>query len=287
MTPSKLRGSFRALQFLLWTVLLVPLYFMCFPLGTRMRRPWVRLWHRGVCFITGMKVCFYGEPYKNKRVLLAGNHISYLDIPVLGSCFDITFVAKSDVASWPVFGFLARIAQTAFIERKPSKARQQKNDLKKRLMAGENLMIFPEGTSSDGTAVLPFKSALFEMAMEEDIREHCFIQPVTASFRRTAQGETLLPAQRDYFAWYGDMTLAPHLWHVFCLPGVQIDIFFHPPKAAATFQTRKEVAQWAEKTVDQGLTYLLSESAAADYTFEEALIESEQTIANAEEVIIS
>jgi len=267
MTPSRLRGTVRAIQFLLWTVLVVVPYLLCYPFGRWIRRPWVSLWHRGVCIITGMKVRAYGTPHKDQRVLLAGNHISYLDIPVLASCFDITFVAKSDVASWPVFGFLARIAQTAFIERKPSKARQQKAELKNRLMAGGNLMIFPEGTSSDGTKVLPFKSALFEMVMENDIRDHCFIQPVTASFRRTATGIPLTDQERDFFAWYGDMTLLPHLWTVFCLPGVQIDIFFHPPQKASAFDTRKEVATWAQANVEQGLEFLLSDQRAEDYDF--------------------
>lgn len=258
MKKSVLRGLIRAVVFLGWTVLLVPPYLLFFFLGRRFRRPMVQLWHRGVCALIGMKVTCYGKPSQNKRVLLAGNHVSYLDIPVLATCLDLTFVAKADVASWPVFGFLAKIAQTAFIERKPSKARKQKSELKRRLLNGERLMIFPEGTSSPGTSVLPFKTALFEIVMEDDLRENCDIQPVSLAFCRTYDAQPLNDQQRDQFAWYGDMTLAPHLWDVFCLPGGQVDVIFHAPARACDFANRKDLAHWAQTRTATGLANLIS-----------------------------
>lgn len=106
-----------------------PSYLLIFCLGRHVRRPMVQFWHRGVCALIGMKVTCYGKPSQSKRVLLAGNHVSYLDIPIIASCLDVTFVAKAEVADWPLFGFLAQIAQTAFIERRPSKARKQKPNL--------------------------------------------------------------------------------------------------------------------------------------------------------------
>ncbi|MDV7339565.1 lysophospholipid acyltransferase family protein [Terasakiella sp. A23] len=257
MKPSLTRGIIRAILFLSWTLLLVPPYLVLFMLGRWIRRPFVSLWHRGVCAIIGMKVNQHGTPYEGQRVLLAGNHISYLDIPLLASCYDITFVAKADVASWPLFGFLARIAQTAFIERKPSKAREQKIQLQQRIMDGERLMIFPEGTSSKGESVLPFKSSLFEMIMEDHIRTDCAIQPVTISFNKKADGDILSSQERDSFAWYGDMTLLPHLWHVFCIKGAEVDIIFHAPAMAHDFADRKEASAWAETRVGNGLASLL------------------------------
>jgi len=256
MSKSIFRGVVRAGMFLLWTGLLVPPYLLIFLLGRKLRRPMVALWHRGVCTMIGMKVTTYGHPSKSQRVLLAGNHISYLDIPILASCLDMTFVAKADVASWPFFGFLAKIAQTAFIERKPSKARLQKKELKKRILTGEKLMIFPEGTSSNGDQVLPFKSALFEMVMEEDLRNICTIQPITIAFSRTHSAQALTQDQRDCFAWYGDITLGPHLWNVFCLPGVEVDVIFHPPAQACDFANRKELAQWTHSRCAVGLSNL-------------------------------
>lgn len=255
MRTSVLRGVIRGLFFLCWTLLLVPPYLLIFPLGRKWRRPFVTLWHRGVCFLIALKVNCHGHPYQGKNVLLAGNHISYLDIPVLASCLDITFVAKADVASWPLFGFLARIAQTAFIERTPSKARLQKMQLKKRLKAGERLMIFPEGTSSDSQSVLPFKSSLFDMVNDNDMKAHSVIQPVTLCFK-SRDGQKLSLEENDNFAWYGDMTLLPHLWKVFCLSGAQANIIFHAPAMADDFPNRKEMAKWAECRVRNGLETL-------------------------------
>jgi 1-acyl-sn-glycerol-3-phosphate acyltransferase len=252
----RLRGIARTILFLGWTLLLVPPYLIFFPLGRWIRRPFVNLWHRGVCAIISLKVHQHGTPLKSQRVLLAGNHISYLDIPVLASCHDITFVAKADVASWPLFGFLARIAQTAFIERKPSQARKQKAELKQRILSGERLMIFPEGTSSNGSSVLPFKTALFEMVMEENIKDACFIQPVSIGISPNNNGKPLTTEQRDRFAWYGDMTLLPHLWSVFCQRSVDVEVIFHAPAKANDFSDRKELAIWAEDQVTSGLHYI-------------------------------
>ncbi len=251
-----LRGTCRTILFLGWTALLVPPYLILFPLGRWIRRPFVSLWHRGVCKFISLKVHQHGKPFKSKRVLLAGNHISYLDIPVLATCHDITFVAKADVASWPVFGFLAKISQTAFIERKPSQARKQKAELKKRLSAGEHLMIFPEGTSSNGEDVLTFKTALFEMAMEEDMRDACFIQPVSLGISPNKTGEPLTKDQRDKFAWYGDMTLLPHLWAIFCQPSVEVEVIFHSPVKASEFSDRKELARWSQSRTKAGLDFI-------------------------------
>lgn len=259
MTTSTLRGIVRSFLFASWTLILVIPYLVLYPLGRWIRRPFVKLWHRSACFLIGMKVNTYGSPCEDPRVLLAGNHISYLDIPVLASLFDVTFVAKSEVASWPVFGFLARIAQTAFIERKPSKVRQQKVELKERILSGERLMIFPEGTSSKGETVLPYKSALFEMVCEDDLRDHCLVQPVTISFSRSKDNKPLDSLERDNFAWYGDMTLPPHLWKAFCLEGVNVDVIFHAPARPNEFKNRKELAIWMESRTHAGLRYLLGD----------------------------
>ena len=244
-----LRGTIRALFFLSWTALLVPPYLLLYPLGRWVRRPFVSLWHRGVCLLIGMKVIQHGTPFKGRRLLLAGNHISYLDIPVLAACMDITFVAKADIANWPLFGFLAKIAQTAFIERKPSHARKQKRVLQQRILNGENLMIFPEGTSTDGTYVKEFKSSLFEMVMEKHLQDSCYIQPVTICLNKDTPSNRL-------FAWYGDMTLVPHLWAVFGQENITIDVLFHAPAKAIEFNDRKELADWVQHRVQSGLCNL-------------------------------
>jgi 1-acyl-sn-glycerol-3-phosphate acyltransferase len=273
-----LRGIVRAILFLGWTVLLVPPYLLLYPLGRWVRRPFVSLWHRGVCFIISLRVHQHGHPVKNQKVLLAGNHISYLDIPLLASCLDITFVAKADVAQWPLFGFLAKIAQTAFIERKPSQAKKQKIDLKKRLLSGERLMIFPEGTSSNGEKVLPFKTPLFETVMEEDLKESCLIQPVSLGISANPDGAPIESKHRDGFAWYGDMTLPPHLWAVFCSTGYDVDVIFHPAAKAVDFNNRKDLALWVENRSRAGV------NAIADMKSEESSPITEASVYSSSEV---
>ncbi|WP_240492856.1 lysophospholipid acyltransferase family protein [Candidatus Terasakiella magnetica] len=244
-------------------------YLLVFPLGWRFRRGFVSLWHKGVCALLFIKIHQQGLPVKDQRVLLAGNHLSYLDIPIIASCLDVTFVAKSDVASWPLFGFLARISQTAFIDRKPSMARLQKNELKERLIKGERILIFPEGTSTNGKNVKPFKTSLFEIAMDEEIREHCMVQPITISPSANKDGSALSSEQRDQYAWYGDMTLLPHLWKVFCQKAMNVDVIFHAPLLASEFPDRKLLANWAECRSRAGLEKVSNPMKQSSFTTDE------------------
>lgn len=267
-----LRGAFFCLCFLIWTALLVPPYLLIFFMGRRIRRPFVGLWHRGACVMTGLRIKKHGTPCPSEKVLLAGNHVSYLDIPVIASCMDVTFVAKADVADWPFFGFLAKIAQTAFIERKPTKAREQKEQLTRRLNDGERIMIFPEGTSSNGEKVLPFKSSLFELALNADIKEDVWVQPVTISFSRHKDGRPLERREQDQFTWYGDMSLLPHLWNVFCIKGCEVDVVFHPPQDPLAFAGRKELCQWAENAVVEGLNEVKARGLVHSASYHERLM---------------
>lgn len=254
---SILRGTAKTVLFLLWCLLLVPPYLVFYALGNWFRQPMISLWHRGVCWLAGIDIRVTGYPCSRDNVLLVSNHVSYLDIPVLRATSNMTFVAKADVADWPLFGFLARIVQTIFIERNPQRAADQKDALQARLTGGEHLMIFPEGTSTDGKTVKQFKSALFQIAMDDHVRDHCHIQPVTIACRDAIQG------QEDLFSWHGDMTLLPHLWTLFCRDGLTVDIFFHAPAPASDFDTRKALCQWAWTTTSRGLEQLQSRNMVA------------------------
>ena len=97
-------------------------------------------------------------------MLFAANHVSYLDITVLGSLLDASFIAKTEVAGWPLFGWLARLQRSVFIDRRARSTAHQRDSIAARLAAGEALILFPEGTSGDGNRLLPFKSALFSVA---------------------------------------------------------------------------------------------------------------------------
>ena len=129
----------------------------------------------------------------------------------------------------------------------------QRDEIAKRLVTGESLILFPEGTSSDGGRVLPFKSALFAAAEARRPRSAIKVQPVTISYVRLRCGLPIDYALRPLYAWYGDMSLAPHLWAVLGLPGAVVEVRFHVPVVAVDFASRKALAQHAERQVGEGL----------------------------------
>src|SRR3546814_10571195 len=116
------------------------------------------------CRLLGIEIERHGQPSDRHPTLYVANHVSYLDIEVLGALLKASFVAKAEVATWPFFAWLARLQETVFVERRVRHAAQHRDEMARRLDAGDDLILFPEGTSGDGTAVLSFKSALFSAA---------------------------------------------------------------------------------------------------------------------------
>lgn len=192
------------------------------------------LWHKGAVFIFGIKVRVTGVPCLEKRTLFVSNHLSYLDISALGSLLKTSFVAKREVAGWPFFGTLARLQQVAFIDRNPIAAKREADNLAYMLQSGKSLVLFPEGTSTEGTAVKPFKSSLFSLALSDDMAVPVTIQPVTIVLEGGIK--------RDDYAWYGDMVLAPHLWNFAKLNGAKVNIIFHPVRLSSGKDDRKALA---------------------------------------------
>jgi 1-acyl-sn-glycerol-3-phosphate acyltransferase len=121
-------------------------------------------YHRQCCRILGIAIKRRGRLSRKRPTLFAANHVSYLDIAVLGALVRGSFVAKSEVRDWPLFGLLAKLQSTVFVERRVRRAMRHRDEMAERLAAGRNLILFPEGTSSDGNRVLPFKSALLSVA---------------------------------------------------------------------------------------------------------------------------
>src|SRR3546814_4434579 len=128
-------------------------------------RPRLRHWyHQRACRLLGIQVGRRGEPSRRHPTLYVVNHVSYLDIEVLGALLAVSFVAKAEVATWPFFAWLARLQETVFVERRGRHAARHRDEMTRRLEAGDDLVLFPEGTSGDGHRVLAFKSALFSVA---------------------------------------------------------------------------------------------------------------------------
>ena len=245
----------KVLTFIILSILLVPLQMLILAVHRgKFAYTVPYIWEGAVCKIFGLKVIIDGTPHQDKQTIYIANHISYLDIPVIASVLKASFVAKADVANWPVFGFLSRMQQTAFIERSRKDISVQRYALQNMLADGKSLIIFPEGTSSDGQNVLPFKSSLFSIAYNEDKpRETLYIQPLTLVLLQANGKEIETQADRDIYAWHGEMTLSPHLWQFAKSKGATVKITFHSPYAATRYDDRKALAQKCHEDILNGL----------------------------------
>ncbi len=214
-------------------------------------------WHRMCCLLIGLDVRRYGQPAETGPVLYICNHASYLDVPVMGASVRASFVAKAEVASWPVIGALSRLQDTVFVDRRPHYTHAQRCALQRHLRAGRSLILFPEGTSGDGNRVLPFKTGLFSAADLTVQGRPVTVQPVTVAYSRL-DGWALGRALRPYFAWYGDMTLVDHLWTCLGFKRPGIDVVFHEAVQLGDFGSRKDLARHCETVIAEGLSNALS-----------------------------
>jgi len=215
-------------------------------------RHWVRIprfMSRSVAHFTGLRIVTYGQPAATP-VLIASNHISWLDIAALGASTDATFIAKKEVGTWGFAATLARAYRCVFVDReRRSSSGDQRREIAERLEAGDSLVLFAEGTSGDGTMVKPFKSALFSAAQAvPDMK----VQPVTVSYTHI-NGMPISRAQRPLLAWFGDMELTSHIWQVLRLGRIRTVLQFHPPLTFNEAGSRKALAQHCERAVADGL----------------------------------
>lgn len=235
------------------TVPLMPLQQLFIWLWPGMARRFPMHYHRLVCRLLGIGLEVKGTPPEEGPLLIVSNHVSWIDIMVLSAVAPLSFVAKREVARWPFFGTLARLQRTVFVDRDRRHATgNSRNEMKERLLAGDILVLFPEGTSSDGRRVLPFKSSFFGAADTEGV----LVQPVSLAYR----GHRNLPMNRRLmpaYAWYGDMDLAPHLMEALSSGPIEVTIVCHPPLSLSGEMNRKALARHAEAEVRRGLTLAL------------------------------
>lgn len=221
-----------------------------------------RLWHRMVVGLLGLRVHIYGAPAKQRPLLIAANHVSWTDIMVLGATSDVHFIAKAEVAGWPLFGLLAKLQRTVFIDRtRPRSSSQQAGLIAARLVNGEPMVLFAEGTTSDGNRLLPFKSSLFAAAqMALGTAGDAAVQPVAIVYTRL-HGMPMGRRHRMKISWIGDQTLVPHLWHLLGRGGIDVELHFGEPIAFGTDISRKQIARQAEDQVRRMIAAALAGSA--------------------------
>ncbi|OAN54606.1 acyl-phosphate glycerol 3-phosphate acyltransferase [Paramagnetospirillum marisnigri] len=260
---SPLLGGLRFSAFVVWTLLALVPFLVIRPIRRDLAASYVRGYWKVVTRLIGYTVISRGAPLEGQGpVLFIPNHSSYLDIIVLGSLLKAFFVAKAEVSGWPGFGFLARISRTVFIERRPGATARERDNVRTRLDAGDSLVLFAEGTSNDGNRVLPFKSSFLAVAEGEVTPpggqpRPVMVQPVSIAYTRL-DGFPMSRALRPFVAWYGDMTLAPHLIGALGLGRITVEVEFHAPVTLAELGSRKELAIHCHKTVAHGVTRLLA-----------------------------
>src|ERR1700749_611189 len=253
-----LRGAFILTVFLVTCIITIPWQSSAIYFKLKRRKTLPNRYSRFLCRLFGVHITIVGQPVRNRGVLMVANHTSYLDIIVLGAATRVSFVAKSEVNSWPFFGLMARLYETVFVERsRRSQAGVARDQIRERLQEGDALVLFPEGTSNDGNRVLPFKSALMgatEAVVGTDAQgrtEHVPVQPITISYVGF-HGMPMGRGNRPLFARYGDMDLVPHLWEAVSAGPIDVVVEFHEPMTVDTMGGRKPLAARAEAIVREG-----------------------------------
>jgi 1-acyl-sn-glycerol-3-phosphate acyltransferase len=244
-------GSFFALIIILLATLIgIPLQWISIQLRLPLRR-WIPcLYHRLVLFAFGIRVEVRGQPAQERPLLLVSNHSSWIDILALSSITPLKFIAKSEVARWPLFGLFAKLQRTVFVDRAKRQATVEVNrEIAARLSEGDPIVLFGEGTSSDGNRILSFRTALLG-AMHHALSEHGrgFLQPVSIAYTRL-HGLPMGRQHRTIASWHGHMSLVPHLSRAFRSGAIDVVVTFGPVLAVEASADRKQLALSLEETV--------------------------------------
>jgi lyso-ornithine lipid O-acyltransferase len=232
----------------------MPLQWLALRLGLKAARSIPVLYHRIVCRVLGIRRIVTGAPPKGEPALILANHVSWLDISVIGSLVPLSFIAKSEVAGWPLVGLLAKLQRSVFIDRTRRRATREVNGaVATRLADGEAIVLFAEGTTGDGVRVLPFRSALVGAAralLDDDTAAAIMLQPLSIAYV-ARDGLPLGRAELPAIAWYGDMHLGPHLMGIFRGGPFDARIVWGEPIRFDAGTDRKEATQLAEQRVTE------------------------------------
>jgi lyso-ornithine lipid O-acyltransferase len=246
--------------FFAFTLPLMPLQLLFVRTGSRFARAFPHWYHRQVCRIIGVRLNVDGEVADSQGVLIVSNHVSWLDITVLSAVAPVSFVAKREVATWPFVKWLAKLQRSVFVDReRRSEVGTKANEILDRLEAGDHVVFFAEGTSSDGNRVVPFRTALFAAVKPPGgapMGANVSVQTLALTYTRL-HGLPLGRRGRPQVAWYGDMDMAGHAWKLLGLGPLDADIRIGPPVPLDDFPDRKALARYAETKVRTDVVALL------------------------------
>jgi 1-acyl-sn-glycerol-3-phosphate acyltransferase len=225
-----------------WTLICMPVQAILIRLPGRGKERFARAYWGGVAVLLGLRLTVHGGLAQARPVVFVANHCSWLDIVALGAVLPGCFVAKADVDGWPLINLVARLGRTIFVSRARGGVARERADLAGRLAAGDNIILFPEGTTSDGARVLPFSSAFLAIAAAP-ARPH--LQPVTLVYDRL-DGLPMRLADRPTVSWYGDMDLAPHYARLGRIKRIHATILLDAPIPPGTVADRKVLSALLE-----------------------------------------
>jgi 1-acyl-sn-glycerol-3-phosphate acyltransferase len=221
----RLRAATRLLAFALGVIVGAPLQGAALLCPGRARAYLPMLFHRYACWALGLRRQVVGAPSSGGALIVA-NHASWMDVLVLSACAPVSFAARADMAGWPGVGWLARMQRTIFVARdRRARAGADASEIGERLAAGDDVVIFAEGTTSDGNEVLPFRSALLAAA-----RNARRVQSATIVYA-ARDGDRLDAQGRADVAWHGEKELGPHVWAMLRARVIEVHVAFGPPRS--------------------------------------------------------
>jgi len=256
-----LRGGAVLAGFFGLTVPLMPVQAALLRFSRRRARTFPHWYHRRVCRLLGIRIEIDGEVARDRPVLLVANHTSWLDIPVLSAVAPVSFVAKKEVGGWPFVSSLARLQRSVFVDRtRRTAVGEAAGEILTRLAQGDAIVLFAEGTSSDGNRVLPFMTSLFAAAKPSgNVGEQApdaVVQTLSLVYTRL-HGIPLGRADRPLVGWYGDMEMRSHAWRLLKAGPLDVRIRVGPPVPLSGFADRKDLARQSEAEVREHVVRIL------------------------------
>lgn len=249
---AEIKAVLTILVLTLVSLVLIPLQWGAVKLNLPIKRRLPLIWHRIATRLVGIRIHQKSSPSTVRPLLITANHASWVDITVIGSLMPLSFIAKSEVSGWPVFGLLAKLQRTVFVNRtRRSETGQVADIIAGRMADGDAMVLFAEGTSNDGNSVLPFRSALLGAATRVAANgdgSSVWVQPLSIAYQGF-YGVPMGRAHRPHVAWYGDMELAGHLWGIFTRGALDVIVHWGEPVLVEQTTDRKALTRRLEDEV--------------------------------------